>query len=326
MTRLVGLVVLADPTTGGWITYTGHLALGLIEAGYTPVILKCTKRTEKTGRPFSRGLEYWNTSTAEIQHFTTNFSTIITAVGKKYREDATRLTELGASLVIHDPTELDPAFRTNITGADIITIRPIISAKLTEQGIPNRYTPHPYQRAPHNEPPKTNGAIALSRIDWDKRTHTIIAANLLLPPDNQITIYGTLNTIYEYQKLRTVDPEWKRNYAGPWSPKEPVFYPVELARKATQVIDLSVIKGDGGGTQYSFLEAFDAETPLITHTHWLTGNPTYDEILPAIAGHAETAEELAELVTNPPTHNIGAVTQILKQHDAKTVAELTLNL
>jgi hypothetical protein len=321
---IVALVLLADPRTGGWITYTAHLAKGLIAAGYQPIIIRPGNKSEKKPRPFALGLDYWNTSIPDIIHLAANNHTIITAIGKNYREHLPALLEHKPTIVIHDPTELDSDVRETIKGHDIITIRQIISDKLENAGIPNRYVPHPYERAPGTETQRTGNTSAFSRIDWDKRTELLVKANLLLPEDKQIAIYGTLNSQYEFHKLKPADPNWRRNYRGSWSPREPIFYPVILARQAKQTIDLSVIAGDGGGTQYSFLEAFDGGSPLIIHSDWLTGNPKYDEIAPAIAGHGSTPEQITDLVLNPPQACSEAIQQILQTHDAKAVAEQTL--
>ena len=35
------------------------------------------------------------------------------------------------------------------------------------------------------------------------------------------------------------------------------------------MIDMSIIKGDGGGTQYTFLEAIHHNTLLILHNEWI---------------------------------------------------------
>jgi hypothetical protein len=323
MAKYVALPILVEPTVGGWITYTAHLAQGLINAGYTPIIMRIGKRTIRGTKSFAGQIQYINTTLEDALHYSKGIPTIVTAVDGKNRHNLQPFLDRGASLVIHDPTEFDASFIAELSGADIITIRRTISDTLAKLGLPNRYTPHPYHRADPVETEKQYGAIALSRIDWDKRTEIIVKANTLLPEDKQILIFGKLNSQYEYHKLTPIDPGWRRNYAGNWSPKEPLFYPVLLARKATQIIDLSIIQGDGGGTQYSFLEAFDAETPLTVHERWLTGNPEYDEIAQACTAIA-SPEELAEQILNPQIPNPDLVHEILANHEATLIAKLTL--
>lgn len=323
MAKYVSLPILVEPTVGGWITYTAHLAQGLINAGYTPIIMRIGKRTLRGTKSFSGSIQYINTTLEDALRFSDGIPTIVTAVDAKNRQNLQPFLDRGASLVIHDPTEFDKDFIAELQGADIITIRQTISDKLAELGLANRYTPHPYHRADPDNTPKHHGAIALSRIDWDKRTEIIVAANTLLPDDKQILIYGKLNSQYEFHKLKPIDENWRRNYVGNWSPKAPLSYPVQLARRATQVIDLSIIQGDGGGTQYSFLEAFDAETPLTIHKRWLTGNPKYDEIAQACIAIG-SPEELAEQIQNPQIPDTDLVHEILANHEATQIAKLTL--
>ena len=76
-----------------------------------------------------------------------------------------------------------------------------------------------------------------------------------------------------------------------------------LARKLAEqhAVDLSVIKGDGGGTQYSFMEAADAGAVNVIHRNWLTGHSD-DEMVPFPRPGANcfavgTAQELVDLLS-----------------------------
>ena len=42
-----------------------------------------------------------------------------------------------------------------------------------------------------------------------------------------------------------------------------------LLNNCEYVIDMSIIKGDGGGTQYTFLEAIYQDSLLILHNEWI---------------------------------------------------------
>ena len=48
-----------------------------------------------------------------------------------------------------------------------------------------------------------------------------------------------------------------------------------ILKDADYMIDLSVIKGDGGGTQYSFLEAIHQDCVLILHNEWIKAGSTF---------------------------------------------------
>ena len=60
-------------------------------------------------------------------------------------------------------------------------------------------------------------------------------------------------------------------------------------------VDMTIIRGDGGGTQYTWLEAWSAGCIPIINIEWLLEEP--DDMIPgynciAVAG----AEELAEIL------------------------------
>jgi hypothetical protein len=324
--QLVVLAILADPTTGGWPSYTAHLAYGVRDLGYEPLIVKLSKVSEKKPRDFGRGLTYWNMSAEDLMVASENLPTVITAVGKNKREYAANLIAKGASVVIHDPTELDAQILAILAGSKVVTIRRIISDKLTEKGIANVFVPHPYKRSPHVSAKARQNVVAISRVDFDKNTHVIIEANKKLDPSESVIIHGTLNTLYDSVRLKEVDEDWKRNYAGAWSHKEDLWYPVELAAQAKAVVDLSTIKGDGGGTQYSFLETMDAMTPLIIHSGWITGKKEYDEMSAVITAGVGNADELVGALQNIKPANQEAYLTLLENHSAKKIAKQVIEL
>jgi hypothetical protein len=81
---------------------------------------------------------------------------------------------------------------------------------------------------------------------------------------------------------------------------------------------MSTISGDGGGTQYTFLEAIDAGTALMLNEGWVTGRPD-DELL----GYATFVkpEDLAEAIKEAPTVYGDA---LLEKHDAIAIAARTM--
>lgn len=326
MNKAIALPLLADPRTGGWPTYTAHLARGLLKIGWDPIIFRVSNNSESKPRDFGRGLTYWNISQEDLRATCKNIPTLITAIGKNYREYARSLFTEGASVVIHDPTELDAEMRDALGSVRVFTIRPIISMGLQSAGIDNLYLPHPYERSkPVQESPKTR-AVSLSRIDWDKNTDIIVEANKVLPADKKIKIYGAPNRLYMNLSLKELDSDWEDNYAGSWPANADTSIPIRIAKSAEIVVDLSSIKGDGGGTQYSFLEVFDAERPLIVHQKWLTGNADYDEIRPAIYKAVSDADSLAEAVLSEPEYDASAANRILATHEAGTVAKQLIEM
>ena len=50
----------------------------------------------------------------------------------------------------------------------------------------------------------------------------------------------------------------------------PTYENKNILKNAKYMIDLSIIKNDGGGTQYTFLEAIYHNTILILHNDWIS--------------------------------------------------------
>lgn len=311
----VSLFYLPDVKYGGWPTYTAHLYHGLKAAGLDPMLYKIGNKTERNTRNWGRGIQYRNLSLLDAAITASETLSIITATNKSLDKETEALLRAGAKIIIHDPTELKGDIPELLkTAEDVVTIRPINVKNLEALGIQSRYLPHPYMPNPGKPYKRRNWAASFSRIDWDKGTHHIINANEKLPDDKQIRIYGAANTMYAYHKLPS---DWERHYAGTFS-ADNLWGGAAIASRFQWAVDMSSISGDGGGTQYTFLEAIDAGAGLCLNDKWLTGRDD-DEL----ADHAVfcKAEKLAEAIAEPPKIFGKA---ILKNHDAAKIALQTI--
>lgn len=311
----VALFYLPDAKYGGWPTYTAHLYYGLVKCGHNVKLFRIGNRTENNTRDWGRGIKYRNLSLTDACLIATQMTSIITATSQKNDVETEALLRVGAKIVIHDPTELKGNIPELLkTGTDVITIRPINVVNLEKHGIASRYLPHPYMRNPHKFSKRLLWAGAFSRVDWDKGTHFIIDANDKLPDNKQIRIHGACNRMYAHHKL---PPHWTKYYSGQFG-ADNLWAGAVLASRYQWAVDMSTISGDGGGTQYTFLEAIDAGTALMLNEGWVTGRPD-DELL----GHATfvNPENLAEAIQEPPKIYGDA---LLKSHDAAIIANLTL--
>ena len=113
--------------------------------------------------------------------------------------------------------------------------------------------------------------VSISRIDYDKHTEILCKANDLL--ENKIKIYGAKNDRYVYQKLLEFDSmkvdDSTSNYCGQFGK---TFEDIsKILAKAKVVVDMSAISMDGGGTQYSFLEAIYHNCLLVLNKKWVDG-------------------------------------------------------
>lgn len=302
------LAYLAKPKYGGWPTYTSHLYEGILDAGHKPVLLKAGTRTEQKQRPYGRSILYQNVSSADMITLCSELPLLITAADKTFRDLALHLHERGAWIVIHDPTELKEPLASALQQDRVIVIRESMLEHLPRA----TYIPHPYKALRLNGGPDRRLAVSVSRIDFDKHTEVIIEANQRMR--EPVDIYGFLNTIYGHFTLDQRDPEWKRNYRGTFKADD-LWAATRIALRYRYVVDMSVIKGDGGGTQYTFLEAADAGSGLILNAGWKPNG--------LLSKYAHTVSDAAELVTllaSEPSAHTEEAEVLLRHHDAGAIA------
>ena len=125
-------------------------------------------------------------------------------------------------------------------------------------------------------------------------TDIILKANSLLKdPKKHIYLFGAENRLYVHHKLKEL------NFSDYWKGKfpknlSPTYEDSSILKDAKYMIDMSVIKGDGGGTQYTFLEAIHQDTLLILHNDWINAGSTFQSGYNCIG--VSTGEELAEVI------------------------------
>ena len=310
------ILYLAKPTYGGWVTFTVHLSL-LKQAP----IYKICKRSEKKTRDFGYNLKYQNLSLDDFKK--KQSKVLIAALDKNYYHLLPHFKN--SYLVLHDPTEIKPNnenIHKYINDYKIITIRETMQKFLLNQQIKSKLLYHPYvpisDLVPLKEKRKYK-TVSISRIDYDKNTDILLKANnYLLSP---IEIYGKKNDRYVFLKLKDLDPMVQdypsSNYKGNFSKSF-----IDLANiliPAKFVVDLSKIKNDGGGTQYTFLEAIDFNCALILHEDWVKNG-----ITEFINGYncftVKDENDLVELLNNNPdtTKIVANAKKLLKKHTTLT--------
>jgi hypothetical protein len=279
----VDLFYLSPNPYGGWVTFTAHLVEALKAVGIKPTLYKIRPRSEKKPRPFGYDLHYTNISLQDALRSPNK--KLIVAAAKNHAEDAAALYSAGAALVVHDPTEIKnlPPLKDRI----------VIIRQVGLQYLPQAtFIRHPYQRRTEFEVfNRTTRAISTSRIDFDKHTALILDANRLVPEEVKCRIYGFENRIYTRFKIVPHYPEWEQSKAAYPRNKEAAF---KLLSWAQLAVDMSLIKGDGGGTQYTTLEAWDAGAVPVIQRAWL--RPQDDMVENQNCFAVGSAEELAALL------------------------------
>lgn len=305
------LLYLAKPTVGGWVTFTAHLSL----LKDFP-IYRIGKRTElKQGVPklrnYGYGCQYQNITVDDL--LAKKMDIIVTAVDKTGYDVLEKLPD-GTKLVIHDPTELKASqnyLQKLLPRFSCLTIRETVYHYLKDRDIESTFLYHPYvsltqYQRPDQKLDQKSRTVSISRIDYDKHTEIILKANqLLLEP---VEIYGTKNDRFVYHKLKDLDPMKPNvpgsNYRGSF-PKD-FTQLADILNTSKFVIDMSRIKDDGGGSQYTFLEAIDFNCALILHGDWVKAKNSC--FIPGVnCLTVDNEDQLVDLLNSEPD-----VTEIVK--------------
>ena len=267
---MYNLVYMAKPIYGGWVTYTAHLSL---KNDYP--IYKIGKRTEKNKRNYGYNCKYQNLIIEDLMKLS---NLMITALDKHYYEYLQYFPQ-GTLLVIHDPTELknknNPLIRDGLINKfKIITIRQTVKDYLIKTyKLESQFLTHPFYQYEKNKPSMNNYAVSISRIDFDKNIDIILKYNNLIEYDDKgIKIFGKENRLYVHHKLK--DLHFHDYWYGSYPKDLPMTYTIagverDILKDCKFMVDLSTIKDDGGGTQYTFLEAIYNDCILILHREWI---------------------------------------------------------
>jgi len=316
---IVDLFYLSPNPYGGWVTFTAHLMAAFRAVDISPRLFKVRPRSEHKPRKFGYGEDYRNISMDEA--LCRPNPRLIVAAAKNFHEDTEKLLNAGARLVLHDPTELK-----NLPD-NLDTSRTVVVRLAGLESVPGAvFIQHPYQRmnpTVNSFVDKSVRAVSTSRIDFDKHTDVILDANRLLKvvDVDPIRIYGFENRLYTRFKICPHYPEWEQSKASYPRDRDAAF---KILQDAELMVDMSIIKGDGGGTQYTTLEAWDAGAVPVIQQEWLRPDGVMVEGFNCVA--VDNAEGLAGVVTCLPSETLercreNALT-ILSFHHPKEVGEL----
>ena len=296
-TEELSLVYLAKPIYGGWVTFTVHLA-----KKFNYRLYKVGKRTEKKVRPFGYGIDYQNVSLEDLLKLP---NLLITAVDKHYWDIIPHLKP-NTKIVIHDPTELkinkttpNPLIQESklLNLFKVYTIRETVQKYLLDNyKIQSEFKFHPFFEYETTKEPCKFHAVTISRIDFDKNTDIILRANQLIPDSNKkVQIFGAENRLYVHHKLGELD--FYNFWKGKFDKDYPLTYQGKDILKDTRfVVDMSTIKNDGGGSQYTFLEAIYQGCVLVLHRDWINQGSLFKEGINCLS--ASTPEELSEILSS----------------------------
>ena len=301
----ISLVYLAKPVYGGWVTFTVHLA-----KQFNYRLYKVSKRTEKKTRSFGYGVDYQNVCLEDLLKLP---NLMITAVDKHYWDILPHLPE-NTKIVIHDPTELKTSHKNPnplvqdggcLQHFKVYTIRETVQKYLTDNfTISSEFKLHPFHRYPCQLEGCHFHAVTISRVDFDKNTDIILKANQTIQdPKQRVHIFGAENRLYVHHKLGELD--FYNYWKGKFGKDYPLTYQDKDILKGTKyVVDMSTIKNDGGGSQYTFLEAIYQGCVLILHKDWINQGSLFKEGVNCLgastpselAGHLQSDKDISSIV------------------------------
>lgn len=173
------------------------------------------------------------------------------------------------TIIIHDTIEIrkkEYADALKDGKWKIITIRQKISDYIADRfGLESVALLHPFYGSVYtNTEKKLGSGVSTCRVDFDKHQEIILDANRMLGR-TAIEIYGAVNRMYVYHKLDDNDFEvaYKGTYPHNFDAVSSILRDKQFA------IDLTYIDSDGGGTQYSFLEAIANDCVLVLNRKWI---------------------------------------------------------
>jgi hypothetical protein len=316
---------LSDYMYGGCATFTAHL-LHSLGKKYVLYLIKRGFNEESRKGDFGYGIYYQNLS---IEALDTIKNPFITDMYKHFHL-LKKLKRNDITIVIHDPIEIFKENEPYLKYWNIICIR-----KTFQQYLKSRYNlnpkflyhpfyPYPTQKNDSNDNDDDNNniltktkAVSISRVDYCKHIDIILDANKLIrlkhnddDNNNLIKIYGCIDSKYVHDVLGM--EHFKQYYHGKF--KKSFSAISKILSKAKFMVDLSVIQYDGGGTQYTFLEAIHNDVALIINRKWIEDvDPKYRDFKEGYNCYAvSNGQELAEIINN--SKNIDT-TQIV--HNAK---------
>jgi glycosyltransferase involved in cell wall biosynthesis len=304
---------------GGCVNFTAHLLHSLRKK--CVLILMRTRLKEPRRGDFGYNIYYEG---IPMELFDSIKNPFITDMFKNFHL-LQKLKRNDITIVIHDPGEIFKENEPYLKYWNIICIRRIFQKyleniyNLNPKFLYHPFYPYPIQRNDDNNLITKTEAVSISRIDYGKHLDIALNANKLIKlknnnNNNSIKIYGWVNSKYVHHELER--EQFSQCYHGKF--KKSFSAISKILSKAKFMVDLSVIQHDGGGTQYTFLEAIHNDTALIINRKWIEDvDPKYRDFKEGYNCYAVSNEkELAELIIN--SKNIDT-TKIV--HNAKKLME-----
>lgn len=289
---MINVLHLSPWPLGGATSYVVNLSQTLRQAGVQHRVVRLAKKTEHKLREIGAyGVNYQNVSIEAARKGRGCWLLASAPTDTEIAKVAVELVEKSkGAYVFHDPNEFQiyPHWKTADRNR-VICIR--------ETGLDSmpkgKFIPHPYVRfaAPEeHSAPKPKHACSIARVSAVKNAHWILEANMTLPERLRVDLKGSVNRMWWNFNVRKKHPDWPYPEGAGFDRVRGAA--VQACKGYRYMVDLTVFKNDGGGTQYSFLEAIDAGAVPIMTKNWCG----YKGVARELGFQVGSAEELKEFL------------------------------
>ena len=265
----INLVYLSPWPVGGFASFTGHFARALKDRGWEFEVLRCNRdKAERSVRHSAADFDYRNATVAEVCQLARREPTLVTAVARPedfaVPDTMRRLIRAGAYVFVQSTQEFRQFPHVDLLKKD--SSRTLVIRESLLRHFPKaRYVPHPYVRVgPMPEVRRTGRACSLAMVAKNKKPDVLLEGSMRVSKKDRIRLLGRLTTHFLGMDLEKKYPKVYERPKGYKTSAEAVA----LAAKYELAVDLSAYDGDGGGTQYCFLEAADAGAVNVLHRDW----------------------------------------------------------
>ena len=290
------LFYLSNYRYGGCTTFTAHL-LHLLNI---KSVICLTDAFEKDIGDFGYGISYKKRQMTFLDNI--KRSKIFIADMYQNFHLLEKLKNKDITIVVHDACEIFKENEHYLKNWKIIVIRKTVKNYLkSKYDIISKFLYHPFypykkifKEYDDNYSTKEEEGVSISRIEYHKNTDIILKANKKLK--KPIKIYGLTNPKYVSSKLNKLD--FNKYYQGIF---EKSFSAISnILSKSKFMVDLSQLPNDGGGTQYTFLEAIYNNSAIILNRKWIENiDKKYSDFKEGYNCYAVSNEqELIELLNN----------------------------
>lgn len=326
----VALLFLQKRMGGGTTTFTAQLAGALNSVGHDAAVIRVGKYTAQEPEPFGEFEDITErTYSAEdmlaiVKHVPSVIVAPTSMDNLMIPDLIPRLLKLGSRVVLHDSTQLH-LYTAAKNGKPRFAKAPIcVRETMLERAKNGVHIPHPYNRVHsqlHNKIRIHRHAVSVARVHNTKRSSLILKANELLTLRDQVKLMGKEFRLYSYGLAKRYKSFKQSNHGLTF----PLTFtaPVEICTAASYNVDMTFFKDDGGGTQYSQLEAMDGRCCNIMHADWFRypGELKKDKHAIAVKDFKELASVLEKGDIARRQAVVANCEKLLKRHTWKIIGK-----